>query len=219
MVETTVLFDLGNTLVGYYEMRDFPGILRASIRQAAQYIGREEITASLWQRVQEENFEAVDYSVRPLEDRLRRILQLSETEDMMGACRAFMGPIFACTHLYDDVILALTKLRERGVQTAIVSNTPWGSPPALWLEEITRLGLADRVDLTIFCGDCGWRKPARQIFDYTLDKLGATPEQCLFIGDDPRWDIVGPQAVGIEALLIDRNVHSLDALLRERKLI
>jgi FMN phosphatase YigB (HAD superfamily) len=30
------------------------------------------------------------------------------------------------------------------------------------------------------------------------------PERCLFVGDDPRWDLVGPRALGMQALLIDR---------------
>jgi FMN phosphatase YigB (HAD superfamily) len=26
----------------------------------------------------------------------------------------------------------------------------------------------------------------------------------VFVGDDPRWDIAGPRAIGMDALLIDR---------------
>jgi len=50
----------------------------------------------------------------------------------------------------------------------------------------------------------GWRKPARPIFDAVLDRLGLAPERCLFVGDDPRWDLAGPRALGMRALLIDR---------------
>jgi putative hydrolase of the HAD superfamily len=34
--------------------------------------------------------------------------------------------------------------------------------------------------------------------------LQVQPRQCIFVGDDPRWDLVGPRAVGMEAILIDR---------------
>jgi putative hydrolase of the HAD superfamily len=91
-----------------------------------------------------------------------------------------------------------------GCKTAIVSNTPWGSPGDLWHEEIRRLGLADHVDTIVCCDDVGWRKPAAPIFQHTMDKLGVTPAECLFVGDDPRWDIVGPRAIGMPAILIDR---------------
>lgn len=91
-----------------------------------------------------------------------------------------------------------------GVRTAIVSNTPWGSPAELWREEMEVLGLKGLTDALIFCRDVGWRKPARQIFELTLEKMDSTPDRCLFVGDDPRWDVIGPKSVGIEAVLIQR---------------
>lgn len=60
------------------------------------------------------------------------------------------------------------------------------------------------VDHAIFCTDTGFRKPARQIFDYTLSKFNAAADECIFIGDDVHWDVEGPRAVGIDAILIDR---------------
>ncbi|MGD8624784.1 MAG: HAD family hydrolase [Anaerolineae bacterium] len=105
---------------------------------------------------------------------------------------------------YDDVRPVLRRLRAEGVRAAIVSNTPWGSPGDLWREELARLGLAEEVDLAVFCTDVGWRKPAAAIFEYTLARLDARPADCFFVGDNPRWDVAGPRAVGIEAVLLDR---------------
>jgi putative hydrolase of the HAD superfamily len=207
-----VLFDLGNTLVSYYERSDFPGILQAAITEVEGFLG----VKADWEQVQAEKFTAKDFSVRPLEERLRRIFPNAawSKETAEEACRRFMTPIFALSRVYDDVLPTLDRLRAAGIQTAIVSNTPWGSPAVLWREELARLGLADAVDLTVFCGDCGWRKPAKQIFDHTLEKLGATPERCVFVGDDPRWDIAGPQSVGMEAVLIDRRTQTLRDVLK-----
>jgi putative hydrolase of the HAD superfamily len=56
----------------------------------------------------------------------------------------------------------------------------------------------------VFCRDVGWRKPAPHIFTYALNQLQVEPEQCLFVGDNPLWDIQGPQQVGIQAVLLDR---------------
>lgn len=212
MRKDAVLFDLGNTLVRYYEMREFPGILQQSIAEAAHFVDIEGVKPVpedvLRQRIQSENFEAKDCCVRPLEQRLAHIFGL-ETDRfsagrMLELCRAFLGPIFALAHRYDDALPTLDALRERGCRAAIVSNTPWGSPAPLWQEEVARWGLAERVDAVVFCRDCGWRKPDRRVFEYALAKLQAVPEQCVFVGDDPRWDIAGPKAVGIDALLIDR---------------
>ena len=206
-----VLFDLGNTLARYYELRDFPPVLEAAIAQVEQWAG----TKADWTRVHAENFEAKDFRVRSLEGRLSRIFPDAQWSDdnALEACRRFLRPIFALAFVYDDVRPTLDALRARAVKTAVVSNTPWGSPAALWREEMERPGLADALDAVVFCPDCGWRKPAAQIFEHTLKRLGATPAQCVFVGDDPRWDVAGPQAVGIEAVLIDRKTQTLpDAL-------
>jgi len=106
--------------------------------------------------------------------------------------------------LLEDAVPTLRELRGRGLKTGLVSNTPWGSPGALWREEIERLGLAGLFDALVFCSDVGWRKPDRRIFEFAMQKLDISAEECLFVGDDPRWDLVGPAGMGMEAVIIDR---------------
>lgn len=207
-MKKAILFDLGNTLARYYELKEFPGILERGIIEVENYLrplGLEIAGDELRRRVAAENHEASDHSVRPLEERLARIFgERWSREIVMEMCGRFMRPIFALSSLYDDVLPALGDLRSRGYRIAIISNTPWGSPANLWHEEIERLGLSDRIDAAIFCRDAGWRKPATQVFRHALDILSLTPADCIFVGDDPRWDIIGPQSIGMEAILIDR---------------
>lgn len=208
----TVLFDLGGTLVRYYERSEFPPILRAAITRAAGCLPTHGRPAAdmdaVWQRVAEEDREAGDYQVRPLEERLARIFGLGDPtgcgELVQEMCRGFMQPIYAIASLYDDALPALRLLKQQGYKTALVSNTPWGSPAHLWHEEVARHGLAEHLDATFFCRDAGWRKPARQVFEFVLERLDTRPERCLFVGDDPRWDVAGPAAVGISPVLLDR---------------
>jgi putative hydrolase of the HAD superfamily len=212
-VKDTVLFDLGNTLVGYYGRGEVPAILRAAIEAGRDYLARQGLLnveeEVIWQRVRQENREADDHRVCPLAERLARIFALAGSPpsgDLMEAlCRRFMGPLFARARLYDDTVPTLREMRSRGLKTAIVSNTPWGSSPGLWREELDRLGLNDLVDAAVFCGDAGWRKPARPVFDLVLARLGSRPEQCLFVGDSYRWDVEGARAIGMDAVLIVRD--------------
>ena len=211
-MKNIILFDFGNTLVQYYVRSQFPGILKQAITGVRDCLNEEgalNVSEELmWKRVEEENYESEDHSVRPLEDRLTRIFQLDDsavsTDAMMTMCRRFMEPIFAIARRYDDVLPVLGELGESGIRKAIISNTPWGSPAKLWSEEIGRLGLREQVELVVLCRDVGWRKPARQVFEYALERLRAEPRECVFVGDDPRWDLAGPRAVGIEAILMDR---------------
>ena len=217
-MKNTVLFDLGGTLVHYFEMAEFPDILEQSITSVQSYLrGRGLLHVSLetmWQKVREENYEAEDYCVRPMEERLFRIFHLNDTDksDSLGTamCQRFMKPVFDRAHCYEDALPTIQALRSEGFKTAIISNTTWGSPASLWRQELVRHGLDKQVDTIVFCRDVGWRKPAKQIFEFTLERLHVLPADCIFVGDDPRWDLVGPETIGIKAILLERRgpVHS-----------
>ncbi len=130
-----------------------------------------------------------------------------------------MAPILRLATMYDDVIPTLSALKRQRYKMALISNTPWGSPAYIWREHLQSLKLNEFFDATIFCRDVGWRKPARQIFEFALKKVRITPRQCLFVGDDPRWDVLGPINVGTKAVLIVRDktsplVHSKTPYIR-----
>jgi putative hydrolase of the HAD superfamily len=76
-----------------------------------------------------------------------------------------------------------------------VSNTPWGSPAASWKEELARHGLLDQVDV-------GWRKPHPAPFQRALTHLEVPASEAIFVGDDPRWDVLGAESVGLHPLLL-----------------
>jgi putative hydrolase of the HAD superfamily len=215
-MKKVVLFDLGGTLVEYCTGAEFPGILEEAIGEVEGYLRRLDLLRvppeALWTRVKEEDHEAGDHHVRPLEGRLIRIFQLDDAncaaaqpmnaDLVMEMCRRFLKPVFGRGRRYSDALPILQWLSIARIKTAIVSNTPWGSPAELWQEEVERHSLF--VQAVVTCRDAGWRKPARQIFEFALERLGASPQESLFVGDDPRWDVKGPRDMGMEAILIDR---------------
>jgi len=211
-VKHAVLFDLGGTLAHYFEGSEFPGVLGQAITEVREALRRRGLlhvsSEVMWRRVQDEDREAPAHCARPLEGRLSYIFELGEADWpsplMMTLRRCFMKPIFARGRRYPEAIPVLQKLKSVGLKTAIISNAPWGSPSALWREEVRRLGLEEWMDLVAFHGDVGWRKPARRIFEFALERLRVELCECIFVEDDPRWDLAGPRAVGMEAVLIDR---------------
>ena len=211
-MKDTVLFDLGGTLVDYYTRAEFPALLGRCIAQVRDFLRRCRLLRldpeALAEHVTAEDYEDPAGRVRPLEDRLVRIFEIDEAihppELVQEMCRRFLGPIFALAKVHDDAAPTLRGLRSEGYRTALVSNTPWGSPADLWREEVRRLGLEGLFDAEVFCRNAGWRKPAPEVFRFAMRVLEARPEQCLFVGDDPRWDLAGPRGVGMDAVLIDR---------------
>jgi putative hydrolase of the HAD superfamily len=216
-MKSTILLDMGNTLVRYYQRHEFPGVLRRSVEAARSALANAGLPvpdeAEVKRRVQLENPNPDSPKVKPLEGRLSRIFDVPEDdrETVELMCRAFMGPVFELGVVYEDVPDALEALRGRGLRLAVVSNTPWGSPAHLWREELERLGIAALVDAMFFCRDVGWRKPDERIFRHVFACLGVEPAECLFVGDDPRWDVAGPERVGMDSVLICRYGECSDA--------
>jgi putative hydrolase of the HAD superfamily len=203
-----VLFDLGNTLVSYYSREQWPAVLAESIERCGNYlrgVGAAFDENGLDQRILLERGEPSDLRVNPLAGRLRRIFQLGFGQvNIAKLCRVFMEPTFERARRYDDVLTTLAELKQRGYKTGILSNSPWGSPAKLWHEELHRLELEEAVDTAVFCCETGYRKPAPQAFDFITERLNTAANRCLFVGDDPRWDLAGPHRVGMDAILIDR---------------
>ncbi|MFP3938566.1 MAG: HAD family hydrolase [Phycisphaerae bacterium] len=207
-----VIFDLGNTLVSYFSRRQWrEQVFGECLDAVEQYLADEGLAVPsagvLANRVAEVRREDDSLRFRPLADRMRHVFGLDgacpERDEAMA--RRFLVPVFARGRLHADSIPAIRELRRRGLKTGILSNTPWGSPAALWREELARHGLDAEVDAAAFCGDAGRRKPAPEAFHCILERLDAAPERSMFVGDDPRWDIAGPRSLGMEAVLIERN--------------
>jgi putative hydrolase of the HAD superfamily len=211
-IRKVIFFDLGNTLVQYCDNNEFPVFLEQGINLIRDYLYLNDLLQvsqeELIKRASIEDYENEDYRVRPLEQRLAQIFQLTtdvcSNELLMMLCKCFMTPFFSLARLYDDTISVLSHLASDSYRMAIVSNSLWGCPAELWREEIKHHGLDKWIGTTVFCRDVGWRKPAAQIYKYALERLRARAKDCLFVGDDLRWDFYGPREVGIPAVLLDR---------------
>ena len=156
-----VLFDLGNTLVSYYQPTDFMPILRRSLQACLLTLGHttlgREAQTKLVHQALELNQERADHAVWPLEERLRVLFShympgaTLDASSMERLCGAFLQPIFATARVNEDALPVLTGLKRRGVKTAIVSNAPWGSSGRAWRTELARHDLFAAVDAVVFC--------------------------------------------------------------------
>jgi len=208
-----VLFDLGNTLVTYYTSAEFPSVLRRCVTECTAALGwsadaqRDE---ELFDRAIRLNQERSDFAVRLLDDRLQELFGRSvalEEATLHRVSEAFLAPIFAMARPDPTAVAVLQSLRGIGIKTAVVSNTPWGSPADAWRTELMRHGLLPHVDAAVFCVDVGWRKPHRAPFDRALAVLDVSADASLFVGDDQRWDVLGARNAGIRPVLLAPDAH------------
>ncbi len=104
---------------------------------------------------------------------------------------------------YPDVMPAFERLKARGLRLGIISN--WDNRLRAVL---SGLGFDSLVDDVVCSADVGLRKPDPRIFELACERMGVTPNAAAHVGDHHYADIIGAEAVGMRAVLIDR--HSGD---------
>lgn len=101
--------------------------------------------------------------------------------------------------VFEDVVPALQRLRQAGVKRAVISNAD-----ADVTEFCTHLAFAHEMNLIVTSAIVGFEKPDARTYYAALDPLQIDPAKALHIGDQPKSDVVGALAVGMQAALIDR---------------
>jgi putative hydrolase of the HAD superfamily len=110
---------------------------------------------------------------------------------------------------FADAAPLLSACRAHGVAVAVVSD--WDCSLSAHLAAI---GIADAVDAVVVSAEVGVTKPDPRIFCAALDRVGVGPADALHVGDDPRRDLGGASAAGIDAVLLDRDDRHRDVTRR-----
>lgn len=108
--------------------------------------------------------------------------------------------------VYEEAPEVLTELQKRGIRMIVLSN--WDDRLPLLLE---RLELAPFFEAVIYSAAVGAEKPFAPIFEAALMYLGLPTGQVLHVGDRLREDVEGAQALGMQAVHLDRNAGASEA--------
>jgi putative hydrolase of the HAD superfamily len=106
--------------------------------------------------------------------------------------------------LYEDALPVLDDLRRRGIKIGLVSNGQRD------LDEFTAHHALE-VDAIVGSKAHGRVKPHASIFVAALRALDVTPDEAAMVGDSYEDDIEGARALGIRAILLDRDGLRPDA--------
>ncbi|AGA77572.1 YjjG family noncanonical pyrimidine nucleotidase [Echinicola vietnamensis] len=69
--------------------------------------------------------------------------------------------------------------------------------------KMTSSGIKPYFKLVVTSETTGHKKPDKRIFEYTMNQLGTSPEECLMIGDNPVSDIEGARNASIDQVFFD----------------
>jgi putative hydrolase of the HAD superfamily len=102
----------------------------------------------------------------------------------------------------------LEALRGRGLKLGLVSNA--FDPGWLLHRDLEQMGLAERLDFSVFSSEVGKRKPHPAIFERALEALAVTAEDTVFVGDRLYEDVRGAAELGmttVQALWFRADEH------------
>jgi putative hydrolase of the HAD superfamily len=99
--------------------------------------------------------------------------------------------------LYDDARPVLEELHGRGLQIGLLSNSARDLNTFVAHHALS-------VDAVLTSSSHGKTKPHETIFRRMLELLGVEPAEAAMVGDTLEDDVEGARAVGMQALLVDR---------------
>lgn len=99
-----------------------------------------------------------------------------------------------CVDLYEDVLPALETLKNRyRLFTASNGNA-----------DLTQIGLAHYFERSVAARQVGALKPDPLIFQKAIEGTDLSPQEVIYVGDDPLLDVVGSRSAGMHPVWMDR---------------
>jgi len=190
-----VLFDLDNTLVDFLKMKRMSceAAISAMI-DAGLPLEKEKAIKTLWGLYADYGIEYGKIFQKFLEKTMGKI----DWKILASGIIAYRGVKAGFLEPYPHVIPTLIRLKERGYKLAVVSDAPMRNA---WLRLVS-MKIADFFDVIVTKDDAQGRlKPDPLPYRIALKRLGASPEEVIFVGDNPNRDILGASRLGIKTVL------------------
>ena len=100
---------------------------------------------------------------------------------------------------FPDAREALTRLRAKGLATAILSN----GAPAMLASAVNAAGLGGVLDQVLSVDAIRIYKPRREVYQIATRALACAAADIAFVSSN-RWDAAGAAAIGMRALWVNR---------------
>jgi len=97
--------------------------------------------------------------------------------------------MFAASALEDDMLDLVRELRRSGLRTGLLSNS-WGAR-----DGYPRHLFGELFDQVVISAEVGMRKPEERIFALAIDRIGLSPQECVFV-DDIERNVVAARELG-----------------------
>lgn len=179
---TAVLFDLDQTLIDSREcsLRSF----EHAFQQVLGVTPSRERILQLWGL--------------PLDRQMAELAGPTAAKALFDAYREFQATQDHLITVYPGWPAVLVELRQRGYRLAVVTAKRRDRA----IRHLTLVGVYTFFDALVGADDTSRHKPDPEPFLLASAALGATPKECMAIGDTP-GDIIGAKRAGMTAVLAE----------------
>ena len=204
-----VFFDLYHTLVRYEPPREElqakalkdlgvdtnPDVFRRPLAIADEFIYEEIARCPLGKRSEQEKMTLY----AQYQEIVLREAGIETTDQLVLGVLGKMRQFSMKVVLFDDVVPALTDLRNKGLILGLISNIDRDITPLL-----NELGLPSFLQVVVTSTDVGFSKPQPEIFQEAMKRAGVQPVEAIYVGDQYRIDVGGANTAGMKGVLLDR---------------
>ena len=207
-----VLFDLDNTLYNYDEAHAAAWLALTDYARERFGLAPERFHA-LHTDADRVLRAHVGYVCAAVHSRLIRYQLLLEALGQPIRLAPEMAELYWSTfldhvRLFPGTTEGLAALRQAGLRLGIGTNMTAGRQ----FDKLERLGLWPWVDAMVTSEEAGAEKPDGRLFLLCAEKLGCSPEACVFVGDSFQVDVLGARRAGMRPVWFRPAVYADDAL-------
>lgn len=164
-----------------------------------------DVIIKSWQHT----FKTVEGKERPVEQIIRtfgepllftmeRVLPQIPAEDGLEIYRSYHRYNFSeLISVYPGIVEMLKEVKKAGLKTAVVTSRLKGTT----YEGLEKHGLKGYFDCIITADECTKHKPDPEPILVALEKLNASPEEALMVGDT-MFDILCAKNAGVKSVLV-----------------
>jgi len=201
-------FDIGGTLVNYNKPLNWS----ASYKDAIKFMCEKNNLEFTEERFEKAKTVLEKYNTRvnPREKEVTSDIIFGEifekwnedTKKIQQSKKSFYEFFQREASLYDDAKELLDYCKENNIKCCVYTDVAYGMDDEFSLKDIEEI--KDYIELKLTSENVGYRKPNKKGFKTMLEKFNCKPEEMIYVGDEQK-DIIGPQSVGMKAILIKRD--------------
>lgn len=188
-----VIFDLDNTLIDFLSFKqETAKAVAIELKRHGWKLSEEQTYDKIFQIYAErgieyqKTFADLVYGENYKDNEAERLQQ--------SAIIAYNRYKYQTLKPYFGVMDMLDALKQKGLKLAVLTDAPRNKA---W-QRLVLAGLENYFDEVGTFHDLQVHKPSKEPFLRMVEKLGLTPQDCLFVGDNPSRDIKGAKEVGMK---------------------